>query len=54
MELTKAVRYLVSRAGRTWGVGLRVAPLMLAAVLIVTGVYIETALASSRPSVTPK
>jgi protein SCO1/2 len=54
MELTKIVRHSVNTAGGAWGLGLRIAPLMLAAALTVAGAYTETALASSRPSVTPE
>ena len=54
MELTRTVRHIATTAGTALGFGLRMAPLMLAAVLTVAGAYTETALASSRPSVTPE
>ncbi len=54
MELIKTIRYLTAAAGTALGLGLRTAPLMLAAVLTVAGAYPETAMASSRPSVTPE
>jgi protein SCO1/2 len=54
MELIKSVRHLANTMRTTPGLGARIAPLILAAVLTVVGACTETALASSRPSVTPE